>query len=352
MPRPLPVTRARPPTPPPTPPPPPRAPRGGGAGGDDRGLVALQPVRGQQERVAPPDDRDRRLPEQERLFQARRVQPEPGAQREPDTRDGQACLTRELALRGRARKVGKRREPETHRLLPALPLGGLVAQHERAERDEQPDELLLAHLHGAAETLVRGRVLDDRVDEVGPPDDEAGALRPPDRLAAAEDREVRAFVDEAAQVLAWQRLGGGVHDDGHSVCVGDPDDGAQVGGAQRQLASGKEQHRGRLVLEGALELPLEGLPRVADVDDPRLRGLEQPVIRVALTAEGDDAASVPGARVDHESPDRGQVRPGHAGPERQHDARRGPRRDVRRGNPDGVRDLPRNDPLQRRHVHE
>ena len=73
-----------------------------------------------------------------------------------------------------------------------------------------------------AERETRVLVLErDRLDQIGPSDEDAGSLRAADRLAAAEGDQIGTLRDEAPQVLDWWQRGGGVDDDRQAVPAAD-----------------------------------------------------------------------------------------------------------------------------------
>lgn len=91
---------------------------------------------------------------------------------------------------------------------------------------------------------------------------------PPDGLAAAEDHHVGAVLDEAAQVLHRREHGGGIHDEGQAVAVGDVGHLIQAGEGVPHPAGGNEGQGGCLVVDGGLDLPGVGAVGVAHPDYP------------------------------------------------------------------------------------
>ena len=190
----------------------------------------------------------------------------------------------------------------------------VIAARELAQRDRETGDLLLADLHAAPEAVVRrlGRLaLDPRLDvdvhverlqadgldQLAAAGEHAGSLRAADRLAAAEDDERRALVDEPAEVRRRRQLGRGVDDHGYAVRRGELADAAQrnaVRVGERELAD-----RDGVLRERRLELPFVRQadafdPRVADLDDPGAGGSEGPVVGVAMASLHDDLRGHPG----------------------------------------------------------
>jgi hypothetical protein len=205
------------------------------------------------------------------------------------------------------------RDPLQQGLL-AGDLGGLVGRDEPPQGHEQPHDLFLAHLHGSPDAMVRwpgdlagldhGAVAPrPRVDvhvellegsgpnQVRPPAEDAAGLRPADGLAAGVGDEVGPFRDEAAQVRLGRQGGRGVHDHGQAVPMRDLAHLGQGNGARCALEGDGDADRPwtdrRLDLPG-VRPTAAGIPLGAHVDDPRARGAEGMVVRIAMAGLDED----------------------------------------------------------------
>ena len=86
--------------------------------------------------------------------------------------------------------------------LPLLEIGVEVAAGEDIDRREHADDLLLADLHHAAERVMRGAVHERRPDEVLPAEQQTGALRAAQRLAAAVGDQIGAARESRGSVAS------------------------------------------------------------------------------------------------------------------------------------------------------
>ena len=194
--------------------------------------------------------------------------------------------------------------------------GRIVGLHEALQRDQKPDDLLLAGLEAAADPVMRDaaqvRAIDQtrrrpgigchvhvellqqgRGHEIAPAGQDTGRLRAPQRLAAGERDEVDAHVDEAPQVLLGRQLCRRVDDQGNAVGPTRRDGRRQVDDAAGIDRKGHRHDRRR---QGGLDLPgLQpahagaGAPVVvADIDQPRPRGCQRMGVAGALGSRDQD----------------------------------------------------------------
>ena len=92
-----------------------------------------------------------------------------------------------------------------------LVLRRVVELDEPLDRHQHAEHLFLVHLHATADGVAVGRRVGARGgDEVLAPEQQAGALRPADALAAGEDDEVEAHRRVLPQVLDRRHVGGAV----------------------------------------------------------------------------------------------------------------------------------------------
>jgi hypothetical protein len=153
---------------------------------------------------------------------------------------------------------------------------------------------------------VVGRALDPgRPDEVLAPEEQAGALRAAEALAAAVADEVGPGLE--VDVRDGEDLGGGVDEDRNAPGPRPHADGAGVERALVDPGTGEDVHHGRAGAEGGLQL---GHGR--NIDDPHPRRTHRRVVDVAGVPRDDDL-------VPRKAPQIGQahvevgVAPGEAG---------------------------------------
>ena len=162
-------------------------------------------------------------------------------------------------------------------------------------------------------------------DEVAPAGEDAGALRPVERLAAGEGHQVGADLDEAAQVGLRRQLRGRVDDHRHTGGVRDLHD---LGQWRAGRGVGDVEHGGGPVGDGVGDLPAFGIAhagagiavRQPDLDQAHAGGAHRVVIEVALAAHHDDLVLHAGGVGQARHPARLQA--GHAGGGREREARR------------------------------
>ncbi len=184
-----------------------------------------------------------------------------------------------------------------------------VADHVGPQRRDETAGLLLAHLEPTTHAVMRRPhhhvlrdqparrprlgvdvhvlVLErDRRDEVAPASQDARCLRPLDVLAAGEAHEVRADVEEAAQVGHGRQRDGAVHDDWHALGVGDRDDllDGQIG---VQVAT-QVEHRDGLRPDRLFDLVREGPVVETHLHELRARQPQRMVVVVAVAPEHHD----------------------------------------------------------------
>ena len=179
------------------------------------------------------------------------------------------------------------------------------------QRDDQADDVLLRGLRGPPDAVVRAAVRQRGADQVGPPGEDAGGLRPVQFLAAAVGDEVRALRDEARQVLRRGQHRRRIHEDGNAVPVGD------LAGLRERERAPARPRRGeifderRLLRERRFELIGDRAVAVADLDDRRARHAEGVVVAIAVRAVNDRLVLHAGAVRQLRDLDR--VGPRHAG---------------------------------------
>ena len=133
------------------------------------------------------------------------------------------------------------------------------------DRGQQAEHLFLAYFHRAADAVVGRAVESAGVNEPRLAQHEAGRLGSAKVLAAAKDGGVGAHLGELPQVFDRGKLGGGVHEHGHTVRVGDVDHSVQwevVGAAHIAL---EPDDGGGVGVDGRFQLPVECTVGVADL---------------------------------------------------------------------------------------
>src|ERR1039458_10212045 len=121
---------------------------------------------------------------------------------------------------------------------PHRDFGLVIALHPHLDRHEHADGLLLAQLHGAAMAMMRRAGDPGGLDEILAAQQDSGALRPADALAAAVAHQRGAPLE--VDVGNRQHLSGGVHQHGDVLFLGDA-----VNGVVRQrsgFGSGPGEH--------------------------------------------------------------------------------------------------------------
>ena len=103
---------------------------------------------------------------------------------------------------------------------PRLPVGVVIALHPRLDGRQHAERFLAADLVVAARTVVRRAGLPRRHQEVLAAEEQAGALRPADRFAAAVGDDRRAFLE--VHVRDRQHLGGRIDQDRDVLRLRDP----------------------------------------------------------------------------------------------------------------------------------
>ncbi len=139
----------------------------------------------------------------------------------------------------------------------------MVELHEALERDEHAQHLFLVDLHAATDRVAVGRrVGAGRGDQVLAPEQQAGALRAANALAARERHEVEAHRGELPEVLDRRHVGRAVVHR-HDLVLPAESDELLVPNLPDRVVVVVEEHHRRLRADGALEF-VGGL----DLDDP------------------------------------------------------------------------------------
>ena len=94
-------------------------------------------------------------------------------------------------------------------------------------------------------------------DEIPPPGQEAGCLRPGDGLPTAERDEIGAEGHEAAQVVGRGQLRRRIDEDGDAPSMRDLHD---LGQRRSRTSRGHVEHRGRALADRLIDLPSLGVP--------------------------------------------------------------------------------------------
>ena len=190
-----------------------------------------------------------------------------------------------------------------HEAAPADALRGVILLDEQAQRREQADDLFFADLAATADAVLRQALEPGLVDkmrrrrpqlvehveievlqggghhEVAPAAQDAGGLRPADRLAAGEGHQVRAGLDEPPQVARRRQLRRGVDQNRHA---GGMSDLHHLLEPRPGVRAGHPVHGGGAFGQRIGDFPRLGVARArpgiaigqADLDqpDPRRRG--------------------------------------------------------------------------------
>ena len=101
-------------------------------------------------------------------------------------------------------------------------------------------------------------------DQVGASDEDAGALRAADALAAAVDHQIGAVAQVAVQVIAGRQHRGGVYDDRNAAGVSDFADAGQGQDFVAGKGGAQVGHGGGAVVNRALQLPGMGEKVIAE----------------------------------------------------------------------------------------
>ena len=210
----------------------------------------------------------------------------------------------------------QRRRDRTQARFEARIVGRIVGLHEAVERGQQAHDLLLAGLEAAADAMVRhaaqvgaidhpgrrpglGRhvhvdlLQQRRGDKIAAAGEDAGGLRPAQRLAAGEGHQIGAHRGEALEVLPGRPLRGGVDDQRHAIGAADRGDGWQIDETCGIGREGDRHYRGR---QRAFDLPgfqaahagAGAAVVVPDIDQPRAGRGERVGIAGAMGARDQD----------------------------------------------------------------
>ena len=153
------------------------------------------------------------------------------------------------------------------------------------DRGQHADDVLLRHLHRAAQRLVRRGVGPSRLHQLLRAEQQAAGLRAAQKLAAAIDNEIGAADEPRARPL--EMLGGGVDHDRDAARLDDRGDLLEPQAAEMLQLAEQHDHRHRLG-ERRVEI-LAGL----DLDEMAADHPHRLVIGEALSLRDDDPVDHP-----------------------------------------------------------